>query len=105
MKGEVTTFVVEPGLHLRIRSDLFSAEKARIHGPCPGSDHCKTKAENSQNNWHQVSVGPKESNPALNCGYDDPGHWHPEAGNNQGSGGGAEQLRYGDLKPKGTGKG
>ena len=89
MKGEVTTFVVDR-LGLKIRSNLFSAEKTRIDGLCPGSDHCKTKPENSQNNRIQGTVGPRESNPTLNRGYDDACRRRPEAGDNQGSGGGAE---------------
>jgi len=90
VKGEVTTFVVERLVRLKIRRNLFSAEKTRIDGPCPGSDHCQTKPENSQNNRHQGAVGQRESNPTLHCGYDDPSHWRPEAGDNQGSGSGAE---------------
>jgi hypothetical protein len=50
----------------------------------------KTKPENSQDNRHQGTVWLRESNPTLNCGYYEPYHWRPEAGDNQGSAGGAE---------------
>ena len=91
MKGGVTTFVVERlGLCLEICTNLFSAEKTSIDGPCPGSDHCETKPERSQDERHQSSVGPRESNPTFNEGYDDSCHRRPEAGDDQGSGGGTE---------------
>src|SRR5258708_37930847 len=51
------------------------------HAPSPII--ARTKPENSQNNRHQGAVGQRESNPTLNCGYDDPCHWRPQARHNQ----------------------